>query len=210
MEFIPNHLYHIYNHGNNREPIFFTEENYHYFLGKVRLHIKPLCHILGWCLMPNHFHFLIGTDLRSTAKKRVGSIEMSELSNGFRILESSYTKGVNRQQERSGSLFRQHTKAKCLTEESFDFETDPALLAPDFLNMYPLVCFHYFHQNPEKAGLVANGTDWEYSSLRDYLGLRNGTLCNFDLAFRWLGVSVGDLAGMHPVKLDEKKVAGLF
>ncbi|MBL7796358.1 MAG: transposase [Saprospiraceae bacterium] len=210
MEFIPNHLYHIYNHGNNREPIFFAEENYRYFLGKVRLHVKPYCHILAWCLMPNHFHFLIGTDARSTPKRRIGNIEMSELSNGFRILESSYTKGVNRQQGRSGSLFRQHTKAKCLTEEAFDFESDPALLAPDFLNMYPLVCFHYIHQNPEKAGLVTHDTDWEYSSLRDYLGLRNGTLCNYDLAFRWVGVPTGDLADMHPVKLEEEKVAGLF
>ncbi len=210
MEFNANHLYHVYNHGNNREPLFFNSGNYLYFLEKVNRHVKPFCHILAWCLMPNHFHFLIGTDSRSIAMRRVGNVEMSELSNGFRILESSYTKGVNRQQNRSGSLFRQHTKAKCLTDEAFDFLAEPSALAPDFFNPYPLVCFHYIHQNPERAGLVVNGTDWEYSSLRDYLGLRGGKLCNFDLARRWVGAPLDNMGRVHPVDLEEEKITRLY
>jgi REP element-mobilizing transposase RayT len=210
MKFLSNHLYHVYNQGNNRQLLFFDHGNYLYFLGKVNQFVKPYCHILAWCLMPNHFHFLIGTDKRSVEKCKVGALELTQLSNGFRILESSYTKGINKQQHRSGSLFRQHTKAKCLTEEAFDFATDEKALAPDFLNIYPAVCFHYIHQNALKAGLVQSGADWEFSSLRDYLGLRTGRLCNFDLAKRWAGIQVEDLATQYPVALDKQKIAYIF
>jgi hypothetical protein len=34
----------------------------------------------------------------------------------------------------------------------------------------------YIHLNPVAAGLVSKAEDWEFSSYRDYLGLRNGTL----------------------------------
>jgi REP element-mobilizing transposase RayT len=210
MDFIANHLYHVYNQGNNRQPLFFNRGNYLYFLEKVHRHVTPCCHIMAWCLMPNHFHFLIGTDERSVSKRRVGKVELTELSNGFRVLESSYAKGVNRQQQRSGSLFRQHTKAKCLTEEAFDFATEFTALAPDFFNLYPLVCFHYIHQNPGKSGLGTTDVEWEFSSLRDYWGLRKGKLCNFDLARRWVGVSIDELSKQHPVGLEESKIAFLF
>ena len=55
----PNHIYHIYNQGNNRQKIFFNRENYLYFLKKVKQHILPYADILAWCLMPNHFHLLV-------------------------------------------------------------------------------------------------------------------------------------------------------
>ncbi len=210
MDFIANHLYHIYNQGNNRQPIFFNHGNYLYFLEKIKSHVAPYCHIMAWCLMPNHFHFLIGTDERSTMIKQIGSVKTTALGNGFRVMESSYCRGVNRQQKRSGSLFRQHTKAKCLTEEAFDFAAEPFMSAPDFLNIYPAVCFHYIHQNPVKARLVSSDVEWEFSSLRDYWGLRNGKLCNFELAQRWVGIQLEEVKSQHPVALEERQVAFLF
>ncbi len=210
MKFLPNHLYHVYNQGNNRTPIFFNRDNYLYFLEKVNRHISPYCHIMAWCLMPNHFHFLLGTDHHSVEMRQIGNILQTNLSNGFRVLESSFAKGINRQQGRSGSLFRQHTQCKCLTEEAFDFSIDPFALAPDFLNPHPLVCFHYIHQNPEKAGLVKVAADWEFSSLRDHLRLRNGKLCNFDLARRWVGLTQADFDPARPIILDAQKVSFLF
>ncbi len=42
--------------------------------------------------------------------------------------------------------------------------------------------FHYIHQNPYAAKLVKKLEDWESSSFKDYIGLRNGTLCNQYLA----------------------------
>ena len=59
MNFEPENLYHIYNQGNNRQKIFFTRENYLFFLNKIKMHILPHADIVAWCLMPNHFHLMI-------------------------------------------------------------------------------------------------------------------------------------------------------
>jgi len=81
---------------------------------------------------------------------------------GFRLLESSYAKGINKQLDRTGNLFQQKTKAK-FTNEAKD---------------YSPTAFHYIHQNPINAGLVKRPEDWKYSSYLDYARLRNGTLWN--------------------------------
>ena len=53
-------------------------------------------------------------------------------------------------------------------------------------NLYDKICFHYIHQNPMKANLVKKMEDWDYSSFKDYCGLRNGTLSNKELAIQLL------------------------
>ena len=57
MFFEPNAVYHIYNRSN--ENVFYTSENYLYFLSKIQQNIFPVCNILAWVLMPNHFHLLV-------------------------------------------------------------------------------------------------------------------------------------------------------
>jgi len=59
MIFEQGHLYHIYKQGNNRQHIFFSRENYLFFLAKIKKHILPYADILAWCLMPNHFHLMV-------------------------------------------------------------------------------------------------------------------------------------------------------
>ena len=59
MDFIEGNTYHIYNRGNNKKRIFYSRKNYEYFLTKVNKYILPNCDILGYALMPTHFHFLI-------------------------------------------------------------------------------------------------------------------------------------------------------
>ena len=61
MKYEPQTIYHIYNQGNNRQPIFFQEKNYIFFLNKMRTHLLPHVEILCYCLMPNHFHWLVYT-----------------------------------------------------------------------------------------------------------------------------------------------------
>ncbi len=58
MEFYPQQLFHIYNQGNNRRETFFTDENYRFFLWKMRAYLLPFGDLVAWCLMPNHFHWL--------------------------------------------------------------------------------------------------------------------------------------------------------
>jgi len=160
-------IYHIYNRGNNQQPIFFSDDNYVYFLNKCHRYLKPIADILAWCLMPTHFHFLMDLTDASLEPVKVGGILMPAISNGFRLLESSYAKGINKQLDRTGNLFQQKTKAK-FTNEAKD---------------YSQTAFHYIHQNPINAGLVKRPEDWKYSSYLDYARLRNGTLCNKQKVF---------------------------
>ena len=57
MKFYPNQLFHIYNQGNNRQEIFFTEEHSQSFLWKMRAYLLPFGDLISYCLMPNHFHW---------------------------------------------------------------------------------------------------------------------------------------------------------
>jgi putative transposase len=167
MEFQNDQLYHIYNRGVNKQQIFFKPANYIFFLKKVRKFILPFCEILNYTLMPNHFHF---QHLKFSVNKQVfGKKEL--LSEGIRNLLSSYAQAINKQEGRTGSLFTQNTKAKCISEGGIGYAT---------------TCFHYIHQNAYKSNLVTRMEDWEYSSFKDYIGLRQGTLCNKDLAFEIL------------------------
>jgi len=59
MQFETSNIYHIYNQGNNRQPIFFNRENYLFFLKKMKENLLPYADILAWCLMPNHFHWMV-------------------------------------------------------------------------------------------------------------------------------------------------------
>ncbi|QEC68720.1 transposase [Panacibacter ginsenosidivorans] len=179
MQFYQGKIYHVYNQGNNKQPIFFTNENYLYFLKAYRTLVAPHADTIAYCLMPNHFHFLISTNEQSVQQVKVGSLTLSALSNGIRMLLSSYATAINRQQHTTGSLFRQKTKAKPLDNGS---------------DNYTLTAFHYIHQNPLGAKLVTSLNDWEYSSFKDYTGLRNGTLCNKKLAGQLIDTNWNDLA----------------
>ena len=175
MEFFKNELYHIYNRGNNRQKIFFKPDNYIYFLKKVRRYLLPYCDILSYSLMPNHFHFLIHSDERTIINKTIRFQPKNVLSEGIRVLLSSYTQAINKQNQTSGSLFQQNTKAQPIVKGSRN---------------YDITVFHYIHQNPYRANLVLRMEDWEYSSFADYCGKRNGSLCNRELAIKLLGLNM--------------------
>ena len=182
MDFFAGNTYHVYNRGNNKQTIFFKEENYIYFLGKVRKYIMPHCDILAYVLMPNHFHFLIHADERTEKEMAELRITTNVLSEGIRLLLSSYTKGINKQEERTGNLIQQKTKSKCVSDATKLNEEG-----------YAATCFYYIHQNPVKAGLVNRMEDWHYSSYRDYAGLRNGTLCNKELGQQMVGIPLNEI-----------------
>lgn len=106
---------------------------------------------------------------------------------------SSYSLAINRQERRTGSLFTQNTKVKDLTPALVDWE-------------YPVICFHYIHQNPYSASLVNKMEEWEFSSFRDYTQLRSGTLCNQILAKEVLKIDFDNFyevsyKGINPDKI---------
>ena len=53
--------YHVYNRGNNREPLFRERRNYPYFLKLYAKYIEPVAETYAYCLLKNHFHLLIRT-----------------------------------------------------------------------------------------------------------------------------------------------------
>ncbi len=57
MTFYENQIFHIYNQGNNHRQLFYSEENYQFFIWKMRAYLLPYGQFIAWCLMPNHFHW---------------------------------------------------------------------------------------------------------------------------------------------------------
>ncbi len=188
MIFYPDKLYHIFNRGNNKQNIFIEEKNYHFFLNKVQKEITPLASVLAYCLMPNHFHLLIYTkswdepksshDLNYCLNKNIGA------------LLRSYTRAINKNYNRTGSLFQQGTKAKLLDNHHEN---------------YAFICFNYIYQNPLKAGLVKQMEDWRFSSFNTYLGKEKHALINKDLAYTLLDIPKGkDEFYMHSKTVIDK------
>jgi putative transposase len=197
MIFETGHIYHIYNQGNNRQKIFFRDENYLLFLRKMREYIIPYADILAWCLMPNHFHIMvyvntleINIKTDSLSPRETICIEEREticietklrtFNDSIGYLIRSYTQAINKQEKRTGSLFKSHTKAECVTKlegitPSF-FRTQINVRIPE--KEYPIVCWNYIHNNPVKARIAEKPEEYEYSSYRDFIGLRDGKLIN--------------------------------
>ena len=148
IPFRSGHYYHIYNRGVNRQAIFFNDENWGYFMKRMRHYCtSELIEIIAYCLMPNHYHILAYLKDDSLSAKIMQPLSVS------------YTKAVNRQQGRVGPLFQGAFRAKLVDKTE-----------------YLLHLSRYLHLNPVLAGLVEDPAAWKFSSYRDYIGLRRGTL----------------------------------
>ncbi|MBH8555525.1 transposase [Nostocaceae cyanobacterium CENA357] len=140
-------FYHVYNRGNNRQRIFFERENYIYFLKLVKEHlISKAVDIVAYCLMPNHYHFLV-------------YLRDETLSDAMKSLSLAYTKAINKRFNRSGVLFQGRFQSIHVSR------TD-----------YLINLCRYIHLNPVQARLVKQPEEWEFSSYLEYAGLRAGTL----------------------------------
>lgn len=56
---LPNQYYHIYNRGIAKQPIFFNDDNYRYFMQKFGEKTQGYFKTYGYCLLENHFHLLV-------------------------------------------------------------------------------------------------------------------------------------------------------
>jgi len=200
MYFEPNAVYHIYNRSN--ETVFYSRENYLFLLTKIQKLVFPVCNILAWVLMPNHFHFLIEATEKScynTAEKH--RPELQVLSKNIGIVLSSYTQAINRQKGRKGNLFAHKTKAKTLNEAYYPPSGSNRLAGLQL--DYATACFLYIHQNPVMAGIAIELGDWEFSSFRDYAGFRDGKLVRKDLAFDFIDLDFDDFQGQSQLIVDD-------
>lgn len=199
MHLIADEFYHIYNRGNNKQPIFFKDENYLFFLKKMREQLMPFSDIIAYCLMPNHFHLLIRANEQSIKeRKSFGGKPMQEFAYRIGIMLSSYSQAINKQNKTSGSLFQQKTKAKLLTES---IEGRKVSYFED--------CFFYIHHNPLAAGLVKQLIDWHYSSFPDYCERRNGTLCRKELFLKNSELTVVDIINRSTAEIPFETISKL-
>lgn len=106
----PGETYHIYNHANGSENLFLEEENYRYFLQQFRKHVLPAVDMYAYCLLPNHFHLLLGIKAPATTDTANKS-----LSRRFSNFFNSYTKSFNARYGRRGSLFEKNFERKLMT-----------------------------------------------------------------------------------------------
>jgi len=92
--FEPGGYYHIFNRGASRGPVFFTPANYEYCLRLAKRH-RGDCSaaVIAYCLMPNHYHFLLRQD------------SDTPLSRFMQLVFNSYVQSINIQEERTGTLF---------------------------------------------------------------------------------------------------------
>lgn len=139
--------YHVYNRGNRKQNIFLSPKDYERFLKRAKEYKDEFeINVLGYCLMPNHFHFLLRQD------------EDIPLTAFMLRLGTSYAKYFNIKYEQVGSLFQGRFKAKLV-------ETDA----------YLLQLSRYIHRNPIEIISSTPGVelaDYRWSSYPVYINKR--------------------------------------
>ena len=102
------YCYHIYNRGINGDNIFTSDANKVYFLKLYKKYLTTKVATFAYCLLSNHFHFLIRIEK-----------EAKEVIQAFSNLFNAYAKAFNKQQNRTGSLFEKHFKRIRLHNEEY-------------------------------------------------------------------------------------------
>ncbi len=146
--FAKDHYYHIFNRGCNRQNIFFSDRNYLYLLRKIKASYEKYgVGMVAYCLMPNHYHFLLQ---QKTDRP---------LSDWIQYLFNGYTQAINKERNRSGTLFQGRARHVLL-------ETDEQLIH----------VARYIHVNPVAAGLASRPEEWIWSNYLEWIDERPGTL----------------------------------
>jgi putative transposase len=199
----PGQYYHIYNRGNNRENVFIEKRNYPYFLKLYARHIEPVADTYAYCLLRNHFHFLVRVkteeeqgayyDQTPRGSETLGiypPFKPKNPSQQFGNLFNAYAKAINRAHNRTGSLF-EHPFGRILVT----------------CDTYFVRLVTYIHQNPQKHGLVDDFRSWPYSSYRALLSTRP-TRLNRDDVLAWFD-GVDNFVALHQREIAERHVATL-
>jgi REP element-mobilizing transposase RayT len=157
---IPGEYYHIYNRGNNKEKLFLSDGNYQHFLKLYARHVFPVADTFAYCLMPNHFHFLVRIKSEDEVGKNENATRNSNPSQAFSNLFNAYAKAFNKQTNRTGSLFQDRFKRILISSDAY----------------FTRLVF-YIHMNPQKHGFIADLKKWKWSSYSSILQAGETKLC---------------------------------
>jgi len=169
-DFEEHKIYHIFNRTNNKEKLFLSDENHRFFLKKYSHYLSPLSETIAWCLLTNHFHFLIKIKSEelikaylnskdheplSTTEKAFlqGAIILSELvESSFKRFFQSYALAFNKVHKRKGNLFYKPFKRLEIADESHFTQV-----------------IIYIHTNPTKHRITQDFSRWQWSSYQEIL-----------------------------------------
>ena len=153
MKYLDGNYYHIYNRGAHKEKIFFESANYLHLISLFKKYSSQYnVIVVSYCLMPNHYHLI----LRQKTSGGIGDF--------LRTTFNAYTQAINKRYNHSGTLFQGQSKSKHLKN-----------------NEHCLQAIRYIHCNPVAAHLASSLTEWQFSNFLEWIGLRRGTLADFDL-----------------------------
>lgn len=137
----PGAFYHVTSRGNEKRDIFLDGIDRTKFLFYLkRANERYKAVIHVYCLMNNHYHLLIETP-------------EGNLSSIIHHINTSYTTYFNKKRKRIGHLFQGRFKSILVDKDSYALELS-----------------RYIHLNPIRAGFVGKPEDFEWTSLRDYIG----------------------------------------
>jgi putative transposase len=175
--FEPGQLYHVYNQGNSGNKIFFTKANYEYFLRKYILYLETFIDTYAYCLLPNHFHFVVRVKddidlMNSFDKCKMGTTYIRKITEAkpdeqtsvlvsevFRRFFMSYSKSINVQENRRGSLFSKNVKRKFIDNDD-----------------YARRVIYYIHHNPQHHRLTDDFRNYPLSSYHEIITNKSGKL----------------------------------
>lgn len=127
---------HIVQRGNNRQAVFFADDDYSAYLGWLKQAAERYgCDVHAYVLMTNHVHLLVSP---ATAE---GASRMMQYLGRYYVLH------VNRQYGRSGTMWEGRYKASLVQSEE-----------------YLLACYRYIELNPVRAGMVSEPAEYPWSS----------------------------------------------
>jgi putative transposase len=134
--FLPDQPLHVIQRGNNREPIFFCEEDYRRYRGWLAEAAAEYgCAIHAYVLMTNHVHLLVTPETAESLPRAMQS------------LGRRYVRYVNAAYRRTGTLWEGRYRAAPIDSEA-----------------YFLTCCRYIELNPVRARMVAHPRDYSWSS----------------------------------------------
>jgi putative transposase len=213
---LPTKLYHIYNRANGKENLFITEENYVFFLQKFSRFILPIAEVYSYCLLPNHFHFLLRIKTieeticfieNITKSYNISPEEKIEYSVRLYKLnlllndknkQELYQKFISKQ---FSNLFSSYTQAF-----NKKYDRMGSLFMKNFKRKeidhtaYLSAAIKYIHRNPIHHGIVNHLSLWKWSSYSAYTTSQPTNICK-DEILSWFG-SLDAIIESHKISVD--------
>lgn len=143
--------YHVIIRGINKQYIFEDSQDKQIYLNKLLIAKEVSgCEIYAYCLMSNHVHILL-----KEGKEDIGVT--------FKRIGTSYVSWFNWKYARTGHLFQDRYRSEVVETEK-----------------YFLAAMRYIHQNPIKAGITNDISNYQWSSFKEYTGVP--VICRTDFA----------------------------